>query len=100
MKQKIYIHNLKQISHLTSKRYHFKEKIATANENCLPSFFGDVIKSNLSMRQVALIRRLSGLGSHRSGCKKANNFLTSKMVVNVVVVVINCNVFSASRTIS
>ena len=28
------------------------------------------------MRGVAWIRRHSSLGSHRSGCKKANNFLT------------------------
>ena len=76
MKQKISIHNLKRISHLTSKRYHFKEKISTANENQFPDFFGDVIKSNLSMRRVAWIRRHSSLGSHMSGCKKANNFLT------------------------
>ena len=34
--KKISIHNLKQISHLTSKRYHFKGKIATANEKCPP----------------------------------------------------------------
>ena len=52
----------------------FKEEISH------PNFFGDyVIKNNLSMRQVALICRLYGLGNNRRSYLQATRDSTSQL---------------------